>query len=289
MPANSGYDPDMAQISHNDRGTALRTVQRAIAVLNLIAARPEPPRVRDVARELGINLSTTYHLANTLMAGGYLARDDDGGLRVGPQIGVLYAALERGTDHSRLLRPYVDALASESGETAYLTRWDRGSVVIAAVAEGRQSLRVTGLQVGFSGFEDRRASGRAVLAYLPEAAVAAVVDRLFRELAPDERAGREATLAEKLAAVRALGYATDEEDYEPGICCVAAPYFDAAGKVAGSVTVSAPIVRLGTLRTAVLPRVRAVATEITRVLRGGVSQGAERVNGPGGQRARSSS
>jgi len=30
----------------------------------------------------------------------------------------------------------VESLAFESGETAYLTRWDGASVIIAAVAEG---------------------------------------------------------------------------------------------------------------------------------------------------------
>ena len=258
----------MASISNNDRVTTLRTVERAMAILELVAASAEPPRVRAVSRAHGLNLSTTYHLVNTLLAREYLARDGDGGLRIGPRVAILHAALQRGTGDLRQLRPFVEALAFESGETAYLTRWDGRAVVITAVAEGRESLRVTGLQVGFSGSEDRRASGRAVLAFLGPDELRGVTDRLFSGLAPAERGDRLENLESKLAAARVAGYATDEEDYETGICCVAAPYFNAVGRVVGSVTVSAPTVRRGPLHELVLPRVRAAARDMTRTLGG---------------------
>lgn len=260
----------MLTASHKDKVTTLRTVERAISVLDLIATSFDPPRVRRVAQTLGLNLSTTYHLVNTLTANGYLTRDPNAGLHIGPRIAVLYAALERTADHVRELRPFVESLAFESGETAYLTRWDGKSVVIAAVAEGRESLRVTGLQVGFSGFEDRRASGRAVLAFLPGKDLETVAGRLYEGLPAAELTARRAHLETALGEVRSLGYATDEEDYEAGICCVAAPYFDAIGAVVGSVTVSAPTVRFGALRRTVLPRVRAAAADMTRVLGGTV-------------------
>jgi DNA-binding IclR family transcriptional regulator len=256
----------MPRISDIDKKTTLRTVERAIGVLDLIATSTEAPRVRGISDALGLNLSTTYHIVNTLIANGYVARGVGGGLSIGPGVAVLHTALESGSGHVRQVQPFLQSLASESGDTAYLTRWDGASVVIAAVAEGRESLRVTGLQVGFSGCEDRRASGRAVLAFLPNEDLVAVTARLFGPLTLPDRAERQAHLDAVLAAVRAIGYATDEEDYAPGICCVAAPYFDAAGGVAGSVTVSAPMMRLGVLRRTVLPRVRAAARDMTRVL-----------------------
>ena len=264
----------MIRVSDNEKTTTLRTVERAIDVLDLIATSTEPPRVRRVSEALGLNLSTGYHLVNTLMAIGYVVRDRDGGLRIGPRIAVLCAALEREGGHVRQLRPFVESLAAGSGETAYLTRWDGGSVVISAVAEGRQSLRVTGLQVGFSGSEDLRASGRAVLAFLPADDLEAVSRRLFGDLPAAERAERQAYLDAILVVVRAIGYASDEGDYEQGVCCVSAPYFDATGAVTGSVTVSAPMVRLGALRKTALPLVRAAATEMTSTLAGaGLSTG----------------
>lgn len=258
----------MPALSDNGRGTTLKTVERSIAVLDLVASTAEPPRVRGVAAALGLNLSTAYHIVNTLLRTGYLSKEANGSLRIGPRIATLYAALVRGTDFSRQLRPFVEALAVESGDTAYLTRWDGGSVVIVAVAEGSQSLRVTGLQVGFSGSEDRRASGRAVLAYLSEADVNAVLNRLDPDTPRRNRAAGEARLRAQIDEVRRVGYATDEEDYEPGICCVAAPYFDAIGDVAGSVSISGPTVRSKMLREIGLPGVIAAAERISQLLAG---------------------
>ncbi len=264
------YHRDVTLVSDNDRGTTLKTVQRAIGVLDCVATSSEPPKVRRVAQALNLNLSTAYHLVNTLIEGRYLTKEPDGGLRIGPRIAVLYASLMRGTDLSRQLRPYIETLAADSGETAYLTTWNGGSVVIQAVAEGSQSLRVTGLQVGFSGSEDRRASGRAVLAYLPEIDVEAVADRLYVQVPAHLRRSRLANLESQLEEVRQSGYAVDNEEYEPGICCVSAPYFDATGKIAGSVTVSAPTVRAGALHRVALPRVLATAKRISDLLAGAV-------------------
>ena len=48
-----------------------------------------------------------------------------------------------------------------------------------------------------------------------------------------------AALAAELEAVRADGYATDREEHTEDFCCVAAPMFDARGRLAGVLGLSA--------------------------------------------------
>ncbi len=253
-------------IRDDEAGTTLKTVERALRMLEIIAAHPGPVQVRQVAVELGHNVSSTYHLVNTLIAGGYLVKDGSGSLRLGPKIGMLSAALARGDDYASLLRPLIEQLAAACGETVYLSRWQRDRVVIQAVVESAQSLRVTGLTVGYSGSEDRRASGKAVLAFVPETTVDAVLQRAMPDATEAERAFRAARLRAELAMVRQYGFAFDNEDYEPGVCCVAVPYFDGAGEVAGSVAVSAPAARIDTLRHTICDQVRATAAQMSRLL-----------------------
>ena len=45
-----------------------------------------PVTVRDVAEALGLNLATTYHLVNTLVHEGYVARSPERGLVAGPRL-----------------------------------------------------------------------------------------------------------------------------------------------------------------------------------------------------------
>ena len=157
----------------------------------------------------------------------------------------------------------AQALAADSGETVYLTRYQHGAVVIQMVVESQKSLRVKGLNVGYSGAEDRRASGKAVLAHLTPTALSQVLLRLHPG---GSSAGNSAALQDELDAIKEAGFAFDDEDYEPGVCCVAVPYFSGDGSVAGSVAASAPALRVERLRSEIREQVAAAAELITRAL-----------------------
>ncbi|HLW60481.1 MAG TPA: IclR family transcriptional regulator C-terminal domain-containing protein [bacterium] len=53
------------------------------------------------------------------------------------------------------------------------------------------------------------------------------------------------TLRRVLQAVRERGYAVDDQEFEEGIRCVAAPVLDYTGRVVAALSVSAPAGRLG--------------------------------------------
>jgi IclR family acetate operon transcriptional repressor len=232
----------------NVAGSGLKTIERALVVLEIVAMAPVPPSIRDVSVKLGHNISSTYNVVNTLISAGYLSKDSAGLLRLGVKVAVLNTGLERANDYARILRPYVEHVNRFSGETVYLTRHVGQRVVIQSVLDGNQSLRVSGLEVGFSGSEDRRASGKAVLALLPEDEVVAML-RSQRPAESERQAQRRyRALQDELSTVRAAGFAFDNEDFEPGICCIAAPYFGPDGRVVGSIAASGPSVRSDALR-----------------------------------------
>jgi DNA-binding IclR family transcriptional regulator len=73
------------------------SVQRALRVLEIVASRPDGLTAKAVARRLGVALSTTYNLLNTLAAEGYVARLEGGrGYVLGDQA----LALSRGLHHA---------------------------------------------------------------------------------------------------------------------------------------------------------------------------------------------
>ncbi len=250
----------------NERATTLKTVDRALSVLEIVATAPAPLPVRRVATALGHNVSSTYHLVNTLVARGYLTKDGAGDLRIGARVGTLYAALTRTSDLARQMRPILERLAAECGETVYLTHLIADRVVIEIVIESAQSLRVTGLAVGYSGSEDRRASGRVVMAFLPPAELELVLEHAHLGLSPEEKGSRRAKLFTDLPKIRELGFAYDNQLFEAGILGLAAPFFDAHGDVLGSVTVTAPTVRevqlLGPIKEQVLDAADDVSAEL---------------------------
>jgi IclR family transcriptional regulator, acetate operon repressor len=66
------------------------SVQRALRVLETVASHPGGLTPKAVARRLGLALSTTYNLLNTLAAEGYVVRLEGGrGYVLGDQVWVL--------------------------------------------------------------------------------------------------------------------------------------------------------------------------------------------------------
>lgn len=249
--------------------TRLLTVQRALDVLNIVASQPERLQVRAVAHLLAHNLSSTYHIVNTLLEAGYLGRRSDGSLTIGHTIGTLNAARVAEQHLVDVAKPFVEALAQKTGETVYLTRFTGLAAVIELVVESRHSLRVSGLAVGYSGNEDRRASGRAILAHLTDDQVVATVSQLARHQDAQRLRARITRAQDAIAVVRSVGYALDDEEFEQGVTCVAGAYFSPAGIVAGSVALSAPSSRLVSSTVQISLAVTHTAELISAALRAG--------------------
>ena len=235
----------MKGLSDNEKApTTLQTVERALAFLETVALARQPPQLRDVAQTLGINVTTSYHLLNTLQLAGYVTRDSDGTLRIGGRTAILYQGLVRNFALGRELAPVVAELSATTGETAYIAVLNRDKVIIQALMEGDQAVRVTGLYVGFSGSEHIRASGKAVLAHLPDQER----DNMLRRCLPNASTEELDAVISELHKVREQGWALDDGCFQEGACCIAAPFFRPGGFVAGSVAVSVPATRFTAAR-----------------------------------------
>lgn len=254
----------MDQSSNNERG--LGTVRRALTLLDWVAAQPTPPSVRDCAVALGLNLTTAYHLVNTLSDARYLRKNADRRLSVGPQVAALYGVLARNAQPARVLLPILEQLRADTGETCYLSSWEGGEVLMQIVVESPQALRVSGLYAGSRGPAQCRASGKAMLAFLPEreredylagGPFPAVTSRTITD--PDR-------LREELRTIAGRGYAVDQEEFEEGVCCIAAPYFDLSGRIRGAVSVSMPTFRAPLMGDQIRPKVLRAGEEVSRVI-----------------------
>jgi IclR family transcriptional regulator, acetate operon repressor len=242
--------------------TTLQTVERALAFLEAVAEARRPPRLKEVAQSLGINVTTSYHLLNTLQLAGYLTRASDGTLRIGGRIAILYQGLVRNFALERELMPVVAELSGSTGETAYIATLNRDKVIIQALVEGDQAVRVTGLYVGFSGSEHIRASGKAVLAHLPDQQRNAVL----RQCLPDASAGELNSVIQELHDIRELGCAQDDGRFQEGVRCIAAPFFRPDGSVVGSVAVSVPAARFVVAQERIIDAVLRSALQASRLI-----------------------
>lgn len=244
----------------------LQTVERALAFLEAVAETTPPETVQGIAKRLDLNITTAYHLMRTLIARGYLDRRADNTLRLGAGIGLLFRSYQLGFDLTGRLAELIRSLRDTTTESAFLSVVSGTSVVIRVLAEGTRPLRVMGLEVGMSGDEHRRASGKAVLAHLSPEDREQMLERAQANLPAKQRIPPR-RFDDELQLTRSRGWAGEEDRLDSGISSIGAPVFDAGGAVYGAVGIVAPTTRMQQYREDYIAAVLSRAEQITGVLR----------------------
>lgn len=221
--------------------TLISSVQRALHLLEAAAAHEDGASAKRLARETGLPLGTTYHLLRTLVHEGYLHKREDGGFVLGDSLGELHEQGQAQSELSRV-RPALTALRDELDMATYLARFEDGEVRILDIADGPRAPRVHRL-VDPANAAHASALGRCVLRQLD----ADTRDDYLARHPPFELTPRTVTRARDVlrglaeSAPHALVW--DDQQYELGTGCVAAPVTD--GDAPAALAVSYGIGRRG--------------------------------------------
>jgi DNA-binding IclR family transcriptional regulator len=257
VPAN-----DAAEVSPPET-----TVARGFAILETVAAAPDGIGLAELAKQVGLHSSTTFHLVRTMLMLGYVRQDPETRrYAVGAKLLSLAARGVTDRDLIALGTPVLEQLAAETGENGYLAVPSGESVVMIARAQSQSLIQLVD-RVGAVRPAYCTALGKIVLAGMTPAALEAYI--AGNELRP--RTPRTITdpdrLREEIARVRAEGVAYDDGEYDLELRCVAAPVRDLRGRLVGAIGVSGPVWRV-TLQAlpAATQAVQAAATALSRQL-----------------------
>jgi len=238
-------------------GNAVRSVDRAAALLLALGESQGEAGVTELARRLGLHKSTASRLLATLEKRGLVEQDDETGkYRLGLVVIRLAERAERTLDLRAIALPDLERLARLTHETTGLGILAGDQLLTVAQADGPNLIAV-GDRTGRSRQLHCVASGKVLMAALAEREVlrivrrglAAYTERTVVQLEP---------LLEELARVRRRGYATALGEYELGMNAVAAPVHDARGTVIAAVDIWGPAFRLTPRR---IPELAAQARE----------------------------
>jgi DNA-binding IclR family transcriptional regulator len=199
----------------------IRSVSRALRVLEAVGATPRGLTVKQIARRCELTVATTYHLVRTLAYEGYIARREDGTYIVGMEVADRFLELTAALRGPASVTDVLRRAAQETGYSHYAGRFMGNRVVLTVVAEGARSPYLEDLIPGFDEGAHATALGKALLATLSTEAR----QRYLREwgMRPYtahtlvERDALEADLAagEKRAMQWELG------QYRPNLACAA--------------------------------------------------------------------
>lgn len=218
---------------------ALSTVQRALRLLEFVAEH-EDVSPKAAAASLGLPLSTTYHLVNTLLDEGYLVRAADRSLTLGDRLPLLLARFDRRLDPFPELVPELAGLAAAVGGVAVIGRLLGREIAIAAVQSfpGAEHQRL--LRVGLRGPAHTMALGKVLMAGLSGRELQELLDDWPLVPLTQRTVTRRDMLVESLEQTRSRGFGLDLEEGSAGLTCVAAPIATPAGRPAAAVAVGIP-------------------------------------------------
>lgn len=223
---------------------AVPAVDRALSILELLARHPAGLRMREIAEDLALPANSVFRITARLEERGYIQRDSaDMQYRLTRKLLSLgYAAIgeDKFVEHALDI---MKELRDETQETVLLgTRTDTEGVVLECIAATQPLKFLVDAGVRFP--LHTSAPGKALVAALPDAERAALLNRLtFRRFNERTITSRERFEAE-LRDAQAAGYALDRAEEIEGVHCVAAPILNHRGQPVAAIWITAPQFRL---------------------------------------------
>ncbi|MET8575538.1 helix-turn-helix domain-containing protein [Streptomyces sp. NPDC005012] len=230
------------------------SVQRAMRLLETVAEHESGAPAKQLARQTGLALPTTYHLLRTLVHEGYLRRDS-GLFHLGDASERLGRRLAR-----QKRRVVADAMAhwhDAIGAPLYCARYHDGEIEVLGVADSPEAPAVEEW-ADFRATGHAHAIGQCLLSQLDEDArrdhlARHPVQPLTRYTVEDEP-----VLLRRLAAGRHGEPVIERQEYALGTVCAAIPI--RIGTLVATVAVSLPVQQADHL----LPAARRLQAEIGR-------------------------
>ena len=249
--------------SKEPQSPTIQVLERAFALLDLLASQPEPLALKHISEKTGLHPSTAHRILNDLTIGRYVDRPHAGSYRLGmrllelgnlvkARLDVRDAAIPPMRELHKFTHQPVNLSMRQGDEIVYVERTysERSGMQVVRAIGGRAPLHLTSVGKLFLAHDDVP----RVRAYASRTGLTGHTRNSITDVARLER---------ELAGVRASGCARDDEELELGVRCMAAGIFDDQGKLVAGLSVSAPADRL---EESWVDRVTATAAQISAAL-----------------------
>jgi DNA-binding IclR family transcriptional regulator len=235
----------------------MESADRVLRVLEVFGPAERELTLSEIADRMQLPKSSVHRLLATLIARQYVERDSQTHRY---SLGIHLFEIGSNVIHGRGLHaaahPVLEKLTMATGETCHLAVLHGTEAVYVYKLDGPSTIPMPS-RVGGRAPGHATSIGKILLAWadpdVRRQALSGKLERYARNTITDPQ-----QLEAELEVVREQGYAVDLEEFEDGLCCVAAPVRDMSERVVAAVGVAAPSVRL---TAEVLPSVVEVVIE----------------------------
>lgn len=241
----------------------VQVIERMFTLIDILASREDAMSLKEISEKAGLHASTAHRILNDLATGRFVDRPQAGNYRLGMRLlelgnlvknrlNVRDAALEPMRELHRITQQPVNLSMRQGDEIVYVERAysERSGMQVIRAIGGRAPLHLTSVGKLFLASDEPH----RIRAYATRTGLSGHTKNSLTQLP---------ALEKELAKVRRENYATDNEELELGVRCMAAGIFDDQRKLLAGLSISAPA---GRMDETWLPKLMATAAEISRNL-----------------------
>ncbi len=239
-PSGDGKAPEEAERPPS----GAQVVDRVVDILETFLWLGPELGVSEISRALDLKKATTHRLLASLRRRNMVAQDPvTRRYRLGGKLWELGSVATSQVDWAARVKPFLEQLTAETGETSHLAVLSDGQVLYVEKVESSRSLRMPS-QVGRRLPFHCTGVGKALVAYLPDEVLDGLIARRGLARFTPHTIIDQRRLHEELARTRERGYALDSEEIEEGLVCIAAPVRDHTAHVVAAISIAGPSSRL---------------------------------------------
>ena len=232
-------------------------------LIDVLASREESMSLKDISERAGLHPSTAHRILNDLATGRFVDRTQPGSYRLGMRLrelgnlvkgrlNVRDAAVAPMRELHKLTQQPVNLSVRQGDEIVYVERAfsERSGMQVVRAIGGRAPLHLTSVGKLFLAADD----AQRIRAYASRTSLHGHTKNSITQLDNLER---------ELSKVRQSGQASDNEELELGVRCMAAGIYDDQDRLVAGLSISAPS---GRLDENWLPKLKETARQISESL-----------------------
>ena len=222
----------------------VQVIDRMMKLLDVLAAHPEPLGLKQIAQYTALHPSTAHRILSALAGGRLVDRVEPGSYRLGMRLLELGNVVRSGISVRELALPVMRELHAHTGETVNLSvRHDDEIVYVERTSSGRTAMRVVHV-IGARAALHITAAGKLFLLEDGFARLREYAKRTGLAAHTRNTLGNLQLLERDLERTQRQGWATDNEEAELGVRCVAAGVRDDNGQLIAALSLSTPADRM---------------------------------------------
>jgi DNA-binding IclR family transcriptional regulator len=222
----------------------IQVIERMTRLLEVLAQHPEPLGLKQISQYTRLHPSTAHRILSAMSVDRIVDRVEPGSYRLGMRLLELGNLVKSRISVRELALPVMRELHAQTGETVNLSvRHDDEIVYVERTSSGRSAMRVVHV-VGTRAPLHVTAAGKLFLLeegftrlrdYARRTGLAQHTKNPLTSLPQLER---------ELERIQGAGWATDNEEAEIGVRCVAAGIRDDGGNLVAALSLSTPADRM---------------------------------------------